>query len=342
MVKVLLEADLVRHMDRRILASAGAYQDRSEFIAEAIRDRLTEEAALVEQVEPADRVAPASDSSSVAREKQPKPKRVAEEPVRFMALEPPDLDDSAEMGHWRRSGHIPSTQVGPTDTVNFGLHNRDLPTLWALDRLALMAGETGEPVEWERFTNRLRGEGSHLGALLRHRDLAAPVSLGAGIGFPKPGAKQQASVERFIAAAVGNNRRADGPFFALALAAFADPDRTRIIPSEPGLAVLHDMLERGLGPTLPQPPAAFECWWRYIARLAPAEHAAWRKLLRVVADEPTRDELITRFPEWPGHVATTNTVGFIARSREWGLMAPELIEQRYHLTELGQVVAREE
>lgn len=341
LVKVLLDTDLVRGMDRHILASGGAYQDRAEFLAEAIRDRLTEEAALVQQgADTASKVAPAADSSAVA---PPRPVRAgAEESIGFVAFTLPELDGSVQMGDWRRYGEVPSVQVQPTATINFGLHNRDLPSLWALDRLAQMASESREPVEWDRFTDRLRGEGSHVGALLRQRDLHAPPSLGAGIGFPKPGVKQQASAERFIAAAVGNKRRDDGAFFVLALAGFVDPDRTRLAPSQPALRVLDDMLQRGLGPALPQPPAAFEAWWRYVAHFAPAEHAAWLKVLRVVMDEPTRDELIVRFPEWPRNMATTNTVGFIARSREWGLMAPELIEQRYRLTDLGRATARQE
>lgn len=340
LVKVLLEADLVRRMDRRILASGGAYQDRSEFVSEAIADRLTEEGALLEQeirvAEPI--VARASDILAVAE----RPKRSAQALQAFIALEAPPLDATVEMGRWRHNGHVPMIPVSATDTINFGLHNRDLPTLWALDRLAEMAGDQREPVSWEAFLDRVRGEGAEAGELLRHRDLAMPGSLGVGIGFPKPGVKRAASIKRFIAAAVGNNRRADGPFFVLALATFTDEERTRIVPGDQALHVLDDMLERGLGPSLPQPPAAFERWWFYLSAKAPAEHAAWRKVLRVVADEPTREDLIVRFPEWPGHVATTNTVGYIARSREWGLVEPDLIDQRYRLTDLGRAVAKEE
>jgi Arc/MetJ-type ribon-helix-helix transcriptional regulator len=331
LVKVLLEADLVRRMDRQILASAGAYQDRGEFITEAITDRLTEEEALMEQdavVTP--KVTQAADSSAVAEKPQ------------FVPLVVPPLDASVEMGTWRNNGIPPTVPVQPTDRVNFGLHNRDLPTLWALDRLAVLAGQLHQPVAWEDFVARLRDEGAHAGTLLRHRDLASASSLGTGIGFPKPGAKRDASIDRFIAAAVGNNRRADGPFFVLALAGFTNDGHTHLAPSDQAIKVLTDMLERGLGPALPQPPAALMCWWQFIAALAPAEHAAWRKVLQVVADEPTRDELVVRFPEWPGNVATTNTVGFISRSREWGLVEPDLIDQRYRLTELGATMAREE
>jgi hypothetical protein len=98
------------------------------------------------------------------------------------------------------------------------------------------------------------------------------------------------------------------------------------------------MIERGLGTVLPQPVSAFECWWDYLRALAPAEQAAWLKVLRVIRDQPTRDELTDHFPEWRGHMATTNTVGFISRSREWGLVDPELNDGRYRLTDLGHAV----
>jgi hypothetical protein len=342
LVKVILHADLVRRMDRRILASGGAYEDRAEFIAEAILDRLTEEEALLEPGAAVhERASSRGHHRSAAGGQGSHTRRLTDTPPEIGA-NGPLLDTTLELGCWRDRGPLPVVRMSPTNRVNFGLHNRDLPTLWALDRLVGMIGEKHEPQPWEAFLDRLRGEGSRAGALLRQHDLAAPKILAVGTGFPKPGAKQASSVERFISAAVGNNRRGDGPFFVLGLAGFTNPERTRIAPSEPGLQVLGDMLQHGFGLSLPQPEAAFHDWWRFIAERAPAEHAAWRKVLAVVASEPTREELVFRFPEWPGNVAATNTVGFISRSREWGLVEPELADERYRLTELGRAVAREE
>lgn len=325
LVKTLLPAKIVREMDAAILRSAGAYQDRNEFIAEAIRDRLLEDRAgaqdeVTAPVRPVRSVTPAL----------LRPETVIE----------PELDDSVAIGAWRR-GHVETVPAKPTNAINFGLHNRDLPTLWAFDRLAVLAAEEAGPVSWDLFMNRVRAEGAHVGSLLRHRDLHKPSGHRAGIGFPKPGVKVESSVERFVAAAIGSNRRSDGPFFVFALAGLVGSTDS-ILPTEAGLAVLSDLVDTGLAPTLPQPPRAFDVWWRYLRVLAPVEHAAWRKVLRIVTDRPNRDELVEEFPEWRGHIATTNTVGFISRSREWGLVEPDLIDQRYRLTDLGATVAGEE
>lgn len=322
LVKLLLPADLIRGMDRAILVAAGAYQDRNEFVAEAIRDRLLEEA-------------------TVAKPASPRRPAVAQDERRRRSAESfihdPSLDRSVELGLWR-DRPPPSLPATPSTDINFGLHNRDFPTLWALDRLALMTADEHAPVAWDRFLDRVRSEGASLGESLRMRDLEKPTALRVGVGFPKPGLKISASVERFVASNVGSGRRADGPFFVLALAAFADRGHERIAPTDAGLRVLADMVERGLSSELPQPPAAFECWWNYTSKLAPVEHAAWLKVLRVIEGQPTRQALTHEFPEWRGHTATTNTVGFVSRSREWGLIEPELVEGRYRLTSLGRTI----
>jgi Arc/MetJ-type ribon-helix-helix transcriptional regulator len=330
LIKLVLPAELVRGMDRAILAAAGAYQDRNEFVAEAIRDRLVEEAALRDIPS-----RPASDEKAPKRPTRARLHRLEPQAV----IQGASLDGSVDLGSWR-DGSPASLPALPTTEVNFGLHNRDFPTLWALDRLAMLSADEGAPVAWDRFLDRVRDESEFLGERLRMRDLAKPTALRVGIGFPKPGPKIAASIDRFVASNVGSGRRADGPFFVLALAAFADREHERLAPTDAGLRVLSDMIERGLGPDLPQPPDAFECWWGYTSELAPAEHAAWLKVLQVIEGEPTREALTHQFPEWRGHTATTNTVGFVSRSREWGLTEPEMIEGRYRLTNLGRTVLR--
>ena len=41
-------------------------------------------------------------------------------------------------------------------------------------------------------------------------------------------------------------------------------------------------------------------------------------------------------------MAETNCTGYVSRSREWGLVEPELVDGRYRLTQLGSTVAAEE
>jgi Arc/MetJ-type ribon-helix-helix transcriptional regulator len=316
LVKLLLPPDLVRQMDRAILASAGAYQDRNEFVTEAVRDRLTEDVAA--QVGAGRHVSVRELSTSTA---QP--------------------DGLQMFGRWRAGA--PCTVDAPPGTgVNFGLHNRDLPSLWALDRLAAMTLGQGGPVAWSDFTEIVGRDALALGELLRMHDLGQPSGLRAGVGFPKPGAKADRSVERFLAGNVGTNgRRPEGPFVVLSLAAFIDPDHQSIAPARHALDVLARLIDAGLGMTLPQNEAVFSCWWSYLGALSPQEQAAWRKVVTLIGQAPTRQELIAGFPEWAGAIADTNTTGLVSRSREWGLVEPGLIEGRYRLTERGRAVATE-
>lgn len=324
-------------MDHTILASAGGYQDRNEFVTEAIRDRLAEEAAMQSEqaVEP------------------PPAKKLAENRVSYVALQAPRRLAAAAvggpptepapggqlfLGDWHR-GRTRTVPARPTELVNFGLHNRDFPTLWALNCMATMTSR--DPVTWDQFITFTREESAGVGERLRLSDLSQATPIGIGIGFPKPGPKREQSLDRFVASMIGTKRRTDGPIFALALAGFADEDRQTVAPTDAGLEALGDMVDRGLGTALPQPQPVFERWWQYLSEWAPAERAAWHKVMTVVAQNPDRDELVSRFPEWRGHTATTNTVGFISRSREWGLVPPQMLEGRYRLTDLGSAVARE-
>ncbi|MDQ3691514.1 MAG: ribbon-helix-helix domain-containing protein [Chloroflexota bacterium] len=336
LVKLLLPTDLVRDMDRAILASAGGYQDRSEFVTESVHDRLTEEAALLAVAtgeSPPTRIVATSDARSGL---PPAVHEVgARQPIAAPALAP---GGQLSLGEWQREATC-TVPARRTAQVNFGLHNRDLPTLWTLNRLATMTSH--EPVTWKRFIVSARQEGAGIGERLRLHDLERATPIAVGIGFPKPGVKKEQSLDRFIAAMIGSQGRADGPIFALALADFADADCQAIAPTDAGLAVLGDMIDQGLGTALPQPQVVFERWWRHLAEWAPAERAAWHKVLRVVAINPDREALVSHFPEWRGHTATTNTVGFISRSREWGLVQPQMIEGRYQLTDSGSAVAKE-
>jgi Arc/MetJ-type ribon-helix-helix transcriptional regulator len=320
LLKVIVPVDVVRSMDRAILASNGAYQDRAEFVTEAIRDRLAEDTA-VHQPEVA-LLAPSNGVSTSAHH-----------------VVPQSMLEALRLGQWipRSTGSVP---VGPTDLTNFGLHNRDLPTLWALDQLALLGSQQSDGVPWDELIDRVRSEGARLGEMLRIRDTSRPTLMPAGIGFPRPGPKQARSVARFVAANVGvNNGRAEGPFFVLALAKFVDQDRTRISPSDDAVDLLRSLIEAGIGDDLPHPEPAFRAWWAFLTQRAPAEHEAWTKVLQVVDRQPTRTELVAAFPEWKGSTADTNTTGFVSRSREWGLIEPGLSDQqRYRLTSLGQAV----
>jgi len=224
---------------------------------------------------------------------------------------------------------------------NFGLHNRDLPTLWALDQLASQVADLGEPVPWKDFIRFLHAQAQMAGEWLRERDRAQPHTLRAATGFPKPGPKASLSEDRFVMANVAHRASSrEGPFQVLGLAGFVDGER--IAPTEQGLRLLGRLLDAGLCEEVPHAPEVFHRWWSYLEEAAPGERTAWAGVLRELRTGPTRIELISRFPEWPGTTAETNCMGFVSRSREWGLVQPKLLDGRYLLTALGVALIEQE
>jgi len=224
---------------------------------------------------------------------------------------------------------------------NFGLHNRDLPTLWALDQLASQVADLGGPVPWKDFIRFLHAQAQMAGEWLRERDRAQPHTLRAATGFPKPGPKASLSEDRFVMANVAHRASSrEGPFQVLGLAGFVDGER--IAPTEQGLRLLGRLLDAGLCEELPHAPEVFHLWWSYLEEAAPGERTAWAGVLRELRTGPTRIELISRFPEWPGTTAETNCMGFVSRSREWGLVQPKLLDGRYLLTALGVALIEQE
>jgi hypothetical protein len=243
-------------------------------------------------------------------------------------------------GAWRDRA-VPALPDRPGRGSNFGLHNRDLPTLWALDRLASRVADLGEPVQWKDFSRSLQAQAQVAGEWLRSRDRARPHTLRAATGFPKPGPKASLSEDRFIMANVAHRASSrEGPFQVLGLAGFVKGDR--IAPTERGLRLLGRLLDAGLSDELPHGSEVFWPWWRYLEEAAPDERSAWARVLRELRTGPTRVELISRFPEWPRTTAETNCMGFVSRSREWGLVAPRLLDGRYLLTTLGMALLEQD
>jgi hypothetical protein len=336
-------------MDERILSSRGAYVDRNEFVAEAIWDRLTEDAdrdgdqATIRApwISAAAGAAPrgvghrapaeAEDAERLTAVPESKDE-TAVDPVRVLA-------DVVARGH-----DIPALpRRGIAGTI-FGLHNRDLPTIWIVAELAQMAVAEAGTVPWPLFVSRIRSDAQAVGTYLRDFDKRAKPAVKSSVGFPKTGDKARSSEDRLITTALGAPGRNGvvGPAVLLGLVASDDRQpRPAVGPTAEGLRVLGDLVGCGFGLALPQPEAATRTWLAHISSLASEEHAAWLQVLRVIADKPTRTELVERFPQWPGTTADTNTAGYVSRGREWGLVLPELLDGRYRLTPLGEHIVAE-
>lgn len=304
LIKLRLPANVIRAMDDVILGSNQAYLDRDEFVTEAVLGRLAEES-------------PDTDRHRL------QPDHVTRE------------DEPFEMNVEKVTATITAPVSGGH---NFGLHNRDLPTLWSVIQLVALTG--GQPLPWATFMEQIRPRAHAAGAWLRVHDMKHDRAIKASIGFPRAGAKAVASEERFVTAAIGQprGRAVAGPAFLLGLVAATATDPLTITITQEGAAVITALTEQGLSHQLPQPREAARTWLRHVQSVAPDEHKAWAAVLEQVSHSPTRTDLVAHFPQWEGSKADTNCMGYISRSREWGLVEPLLTGGRYKLTDLGRHV----
>jgi Arc/MetJ-type ribon-helix-helix transcriptional regulator len=305
LVKTYLPVDLVRQMDVAIVRSAGGYLDRAEFITEAIRDRLAEQEASAWQA----LKAPA-----------PVPPPVATA----------DAERESSFADWLDAAPTLAPADGPGE--NFGLHNRDLPTLWALDWLGRLTARRGSPVAWSELLADLLPRAWEIGRAL------ADHEPGGTSGFPTNLKRKEATEQRFAAHAVGqvSARANSGPLFVFRLVGL---DGARGAPTPAAVELMRALVAAGFVVGAPFPAAAWEAFAAHLAAHAPTELEAWRSVLAIVADEPRRAELVARCTRWTGSTAATNAMSYVARGREWGLVEPALVDGRYRLTARGRDAA---
>src|SRR3954453_13249830 len=125
LLKTWQSPELIRRMDQVIIASDGAYADRTEFLAEAIRDRVE-----------AEENAP-SEEESAGPIRGSKPTTGAD-----VDASAPGLGGDTDFGDWL-AGDTPTLQPSSDATTVFGLHNRDYPTLWGADWIGRLTAKAG-------------------------------------------------------------------------------------------------------------------------------------------------------------------------------------------------------
>jgi hypothetical protein len=325
-----LPATLLRRVDEAIAESDTAYADRSEYAADALWDKLARDGVTRDRV-------PARGSGGRGGLAVELDVPHEDLPFEIEAGLTPGLsgrvvEDVLALGAWS-SEDVPTIPVEPHNGVSFGLHNRDLPSLFALDRLCRIAVDRRGPTPWSEYIASLRPAVAEASRLLRRAEGPKPSGTRASVGFPKQENGLSKSFDRFVSAFVGNGM--DGPLVMLGLAApVRDLDRA-MLPTDAGVSVLRSIISAGVDGRLPHTARAAELWWAHVERNCPDEHSAWRRMLVAAGRRPSRQGLVASFPEWVGSLADTNVMGLVSRSREWGLLEPELVDRHYHLTLLG-------
>lgn len=320
LVKLYLPVETVRRMDAAILRSGGAYFDRAEFVNEALVDRLAEEGhGAVEQL------------------------ALPQTPATKLAAVPefaPDMPEIVGMfGDWLSKTPVPTLPVAVGPEANFGLHNRDYPTIWACDLLGQLTVEADAPIAWQTFSQQLLQRSWGVGRRLAADDAESGRPVKAGVGFPTNAAKKEAAERRFLAHSFGlpTARGNPGPVFVFKWVGIQQTNgEARLALTEGGLAVLRALASTGeSGP--PFGDAAWRILVDHLGEHAPGELKAWLSVLELLREQPNRTELVERCSAWwQGNEAATNAMSYVSRGREWGLVEAKLgPDNRYALTERG-------
>lgn len=323
MVRLLLPIDLVRQMDRLLAANTAGYQTRNEFAKDALEAMILELTYGTVPEDPAHLEAQATAPRTTSTSEAPA--------IGFAAtvLRAPEKGAVVEPG---------AAQVRAEPM--FGLHNRDYPSIWAAHFLA--TATTNGPVPFERFLDDVTREAWRFAerlAALEQRSAAKLAAL-----FPNKRDNPQAAEKLFRNFAVGGYTRRDealstwGPLFVWRIADLQEAEEKLLIGlTDEGYRLLKEL--DGLSLELPHPPELADRFFEHLRRLAPEDWWGFAQVLRSVAREPTREQMLADFraerPMWKASKSAIYAAGYLARAREWGLVAPKQTKGRYTLTEFG-------
>ena len=344
-VKLLLPLPLIRAMDRLLVDGVGGFTTRNEFVREAIESYILELTHEPAPAEPAALVRHARGRLTVAPTllDPGQPELFAEQPQDELAG-PLSLEETA-------LPPLPadvSVVAGGADVVEeplFGMHNRDYPSLWAARRLADY--DVRGPLGFDEFAERATEEAWGFAEAIRPLEGALGQKLTAL--FPTNHEKRQTASSAFRTFAIGSiapspgKVRAEGPLFLWRVIDVERRDGGVVVGLTPRG---WELLERLAGLTVasPHPPERARIFIAYLREHAPADCWGFERALSAAAERPTRAELVETFraarPDWRDSVAATNAQGYVARAREWGLIAPKVVDGRYELTELGAELAK--
>lgn len=327
LIRVPVPAALLKSVDELVESGEGGYEDRAEFVVDAIRERLLE-------VEYAG-VAVGSTPQRVAEtQEEEAPNRV-------------DAGLSAELGETAVSGVVPdyllelredTPQSGPL----FGFHNRDFPSIWALAVLAQTA--TAAPVPVAEFMSVVAAEAWGFGRILVELERQGVRGL-TGL-FPTNPDKPETSERGFLNFAIGECRQSSsgwatrGPLFQWGVAGIIGREGIPHVAVTPvGSGLLDQMF--GLTAEAPHAPEAALGFVRFLKESAADDWWGFKRLLTAVKNgASTREEVIRHFHEspfnWTQNEVSTNAAGYVARAREWGILEPKQQGGRYVLTGFGR------
>ena len=236
-----------------------------------------------------------------------------------------------------------------SERLMFGMHNRDYPSLWAASKICEMSKDG--PIPFEDAIRQILPEAWIMGERLMGLDEANKQmgkSRGAKLSalFPTNKEKRKQAEENFAYFAIGweakngsGQMELHGPLPDWKVIGFENsPDGIRVGMTEVGVRFLEDLV--GLTVVQPHPPEMAQKFFDYLKLHAPADWIGFITMMKSASQRHRRHEMIQVFAnQWSGLTATnteTNTAGYVARGREWGLVEMAQIDGCYALTDFGK------
>jgi hypothetical protein len=334
---------LIREIDESIVAGLGGYSTRTEFFRDAAEGLLLElkyEPAPVEPRAVASSAAGSESGPDAAADEAGDNPGTARTPT-IAGLEATALRLAAD------GKPLADGLAAVDDDPLFGMHNRDFPSLWVAFQLAAKAVDG--PVPYEPFVAEVTEEAWGYAEALTAIEATANQKLTAL--FPTNRAKPQSASDGFRTFAIGwaggddGNVRAEGPLFLWRVCQVARSLRGDLLLglTSEGWGLLRSI--EGLSLEMPHAPEHARTFLRHLRDHAPADWWGFQTVLGAISEQPTRIELVDAFqrgrPDWTSSVTATNSQGYLARAREWGLVHPKQLSGRYGLTDFGEAYLAE-
>ena len=362
-LRIPLPVEIIREMDELVEGNAGGMESRAEFAREAIEAMALElrhgvfESRMAGATEGDNHRAPNSPSSdSVGKGTKPtivsKPEAgttkalPSEETTAVMSIEATALPAPPAVSYFCRPQKDSEIH---SERLMFGMHNRDYPSLWAASKICEMSKDG--PISFEDAVRQLLPEAWSMGEQLVELDEANKQkgkARGAKLSalFPTNKEKRKQAEENFAYFAVGWEAKNGsgqvellGPLPDWKVIGFENsPDGMKVGMTEAGVRLLEDLV--GLTVVQPHPPEMAQKFFDYLKLHAPADWIGFTTMMKSASQRHRRHEMIEVFAnQWPDLTATnteTNTAGYVARGREWGLIGMTQIDACYVLTDFGK------
>lgn len=358
-IKVLLPGSLVDRVDEALQLGLGGFRTRHKLLEEAINYYLEELESAQRKPSPKyiakgteERESYAIPPESVVDPKASDDKIVSTPPALAAIVGRQELLDfvpnSPVLDEISIAGASGDFFVSAKDDVStphkgpiLGLHNRDWPSLHALDLLGRMTVNGVVSCKDYYLTATANGwKIAHLLSKTQNPGIGKLTAL-----LPSNQRKAQAAEDNYQNFALGwisktqerTSVPVSGPLFVWSCASLVWRDEELHIGlTKAGAALLNAMA--GLDPFAPHDQKYSLAFLDHLAHFGEGDWAFFHQLLTQVSKRPTRRELVAdvkQHQDSTNSVASTLVQGYVARGREWGLIEARMHDGQYKLTDFG-------